>query len=158
MSEILERPLPPTGHGAAPTARAYRLETSAGHLLRRAHQRYQSLFAERAAGFGLTGPQFAALLRLAEAGRATQNQLGRMAAMDSATVQGVIRRLAARGLVRVGHDPMDRRARVLSVTTEGHALLAEAKAAGTRANDTLLAPLSPGERAHLLSLLQRLSA
>ncbi len=154
MSEILERLAPLL----APSERAYRLETSAGHLLRRAHQRHQALYAETAAGLGLTGPQFAALLRLAEAGRATQNQLGRMAAMDSATVQGVVRRLALRGLVRVGLDPMDRRARVLSVTPEGHALLAEAKAAGKRANDTLLAPLDPGERAHLLSLLQRLSA
>lgn len=152
MSEILERLLPSLAE------RPYRLETSAGHLLRRAQQRHQSLFAETAAGLGLTGPQFAALLRLAEAGRATQNQLGRMAAMDSATVQGVVRRLALRGLVRVALDPMDRRARVLSVTAEGHALLAEGKAAGKRANDALLAPLDPGERAHLLSLLQRLSA
>ena len=57
---------------------------------------------------GLTGPQFAALLRLSEAGRATQNQLGRLAAMDYATVQGVVRRLAARGLLRAAEDPLDR--------------------------------------------------
>jgi len=148
MSEILDRPA---------SKRPYRLETSAGHLLRRAHQRYQALFTEAAAGTGLTGPQFAALLRLAEAGRCTQNQLGRLAAMDSATAHGVARRLQERGLVRAAPDPMDRRARVLSVTAEGHLLLSQAKCAGKRANEALLAPLSPGERAHLLSLLQRLS-
>lgn len=154
MSEILDRA------DAAPAARpdtGYRLDASAGHLLRRAHQRYQAVFCECAVGLGLTGPQFAALLRLAEAGRVSQNRLGRLAAMDSATVQGVVRRLAARGLVRVAADPLDRRARILAVTPEGHALLAAAKEAGKRANEAILAPLSAGERAHLLSLLQRLS-
>ncbi|MCW8087903.1 MarR family winged helix-turn-helix transcriptional regulator [Sabulicella glaciei] len=153
MSEILDLIAP---SGALPE-RAYRLDASAGHLLRRAHQRYQAVFSECAAGHGLTGPQFAALLRLSEAGRATQNQLGRLAAMDSATVQGVVRRLAARGLLRAAKDPLDRRTRVLSVTPQGHDLLAEAKEAGRRANEALLGPLSAGERAHLLSLLQRLS-
>ncbi|MFL1462344.1 MarR family winged helix-turn-helix transcriptional regulator [Roseococcus sp. DSY-14] len=149
MSEILDRP--------AAAERPYRLETSAGHLMRRAHQRYQALFGEAAAGIGLTGPQFATLLRLAEAGRCTQNQLGRLAAMDSATAHGVARRLQERGLVRAAPDPMDRRTRVLSVTAEGHLLLAQAKHAGKRANEALLQPLSPEERALLLSLLGRLS-
>ncbi len=138
-------------------ARPYCLDSSAGHLLRRSHQRYQSLFGESASGLGLTGPQFAALLRLAEVGRATQNQLGRLAAMDSATVQGVVRRLTARGLVRIGTDPLDRRLRVLSITEAGLALLAAAQEAGRRANDTLMAPLTAAERAQLLALLARLS-
>lgn len=145
---------------AAPVARAappYCLDASAGHLLRRSHQRYQSLFGECAAGLGLTGPQFAALLRLAEVGRATQNQLGRLAAMDSATVQGVVRRLTARGLVRIGTDPLDRRMRVLAVTEAGLALLAAAQEAGRRANETLMAPLTAAERAQFLALLTRLS-
>lgn len=156
MSEILDQIVPP-GPAKIP-ARGYRLDASAGHLLRRAHQRYQSMFQECAAGLGLTGPQFATLLRLAELGRATQNHLGRAAAMDSATVQGVVRRLIERGLVCTGSDPMDRRMRVLSITAEGEALLHQAQEAGTRANDALLAPLSAAERAALLALLQRLSA
>lgn len=141
----------------AAAARPYHLDASAGHLLRRSHQRYQALFGECAAGLCLTGPQFAALLRLAEVGRATQNQLGRLAAMDSATVQGVVRRLTARGLVRTGNDPLDRRLLVLTVTEAGVALLAAAQEAGRRANETLMAPLTPAERGQLLALLSRLS-
>lgn len=136
---------------------SYRLDASAGHLLRRAHQRYQSMFQECAAGLGLTGPQFATLVRLSELGRATQNHLGRLAAMDSATVQGVVRRLIDRGLIRTAADPMDRRMRVLTITPEGEALLREAQAAGQRANEALMAALTPDERATLLALLQRLS-
>lgn len=135
----------------------YRLDASVGHLLRRAHQRYQSLFLECAAGLGLTGPQFATLVRLSESGRATQNHLGRLAAMDSATVQGVVRRLIDRGLIRTAADPMDRRMRVLTITPEGEGLLDEAQAAGERANEALMAGLSPAERATLTALLQRLS-
>jgi len=136
---------------------AYRLDGSVGHLLRRAHQRYQSMFQEAAAGLGLTGPQFAALVRLSEIGRATQNHLGRLAAMDSATVQGVVRRLIDRGLIRTAADPMDRRMRVLTITPEGAALLPDAQAAGERANEALMASLTPRERASLVALLRRLS-
>lgn len=139
------------------SAAAYRLDASAGHLLRRAHQRYQATFLDAAGGLGLTGPQFAALLRLEEMGQATQNHLGRLAAMDSATVQGVVRRLCARDLVRSAGNPLDRRTRVLTLTEAGHALLREAQEAGRRANEALLDPLSAAERAQLLALLQRLT-
>jgi DNA-binding MarR family transcriptional regulator len=143
---------------APPAAESrYRLDASAGHMLRRAHQRYQAMFQGCADGLGLTGPQFAALLRLAEQGRATQNHLGRLAAMDSATVQGVVRRLVARGLVKASADPLDRRSRILSITPRGEALLREAQEAGRRAHEAVLAPLSPAERAQLLALLQRIA-
>jgi DNA-binding MarR family transcriptional regulator len=139
-------------------SRPYRLDASTGHLLRRAHQRYQALFQEHAAGLGLTGPQFAALVKLSELGRATQNHLGRLVAMDPATAQGVVRRLIARGFVRSAQDPMDRRTLVLTLTEEGHAVLEEARLAGARAHETLLDPLSEGERQLLMALLARLSA
>lgn len=155
MSEILDI-IEPVARLRAPKAK-YRLDASAGHLLRLAHQRYQSMFQDSAVGLGLTGPQFATLLRLSELGRATQNHLGRLAGMDSATVQGVVRRLIERGLMCTGHDPMDRRMRVLTITPGGEALLRDAQQAGMRANDALMAPLSTQERAQLLSLLQRLS-
>lgn len=155
MSEILDQnpALDPAGGSSS----LYRLDASAGHLLRRAHQRYQSMFQESAAGLALTGPQFATLLRLSELGRATQNHLGRAAAMDSATVQGVVRRLIDRGLVCTSSDPLDRRMRVLTITAAGEALLNQAQEAGTRANDALLSPLTVAERANFLALLQRLS-
>ena len=155
MSQILDRMLP-VAQLRSPGA-AYRLDASAGHLLRLAHQRYQSMFQEHAAGLGLTGPQFATLLRLSEMGRATQNNLGRLAGMDSATIQGVVRRLIERGLMRTACDPLDRRLRVLTITLEGEALLREGQDAGKRANDALMAPLSEQERAGLVSLLRRLS-
>ena len=155
MSEILDQK---RSVAPARAARAgYHLDGSAGHLIRLAHQRYQAMFQEYAAGLGLTGPQFATLLRLSEVGRATQNYLGRLAGMDSATVQGVVRRLIARGLIRTASDPMDRRMRVLTITAEGEALLDEGQGAGERANAVLMTRLSEAERDQLVALLRRLA-
>lgn len=152
-----EQESPPVPLAATPLTGAYSLDASAGHMLRRAHQRYQSVFLDYASGLGLTGPQFAALLRLAEMGRVTQNHLGRLAAMDSATVQGVVRRLVARGLVQAMTDPQDRRIRILTITETGGDLLRAAQKAGRRANEAVLSPLSPAERRQLLALLRRIA-
>ncbi len=135
----------------------YRLDVSTGHMLRRALQRHQALFQESAAGIGLTPPQFAALTKLAELGRVTQNRLGRLVAMDPATAQGVMKRLALRGLLRTEKDPMDRRTVVLAITPDGEALVARARLAGQRANHALMADLTAAEQAMLLSLLRRIT-
>lgn len=161
MSEILESLSPAERPARVTRATAprpdYCLDASAGHLLRLAHQRYQAIFQEHATGLGLTGPQFATLLRLSQLGRATQNHLGRLAGMDSATIQGVVRRLIARGFMRTASDPLDRRMRVLTMTPEGEAVVREGQQAGTQANDALMCGLSERERAQLVSLLRRLS-
>jgi len=161
MSEILE-PISPSERPARPSRASgarpdYCLDASAGHLLRLAHQRYQAIFQERATGLGLTGPQFATLLRLSQLGRATQNHLGRLAGMDSATIQGVVRRLIVRGFMCTASDPLDRRMRVLTMTPEGEAVVREGQRAGMQANDMLMATLSERERVQLISLLRRLS-
>jgi hypothetical protein len=83
----------------------YRVEEQVGFLLRRAHQRHAVLFQEGIREIDLTPTQFTALIKTVELGRVTQNQLGRLAAMDPATIQGVVRRLIARGLVRRRPDP-----------------------------------------------------
>ncbi|WP_353210400.1 MarR family transcriptional regulator [Rhodovarius sp.] len=135
----------------------YRLDSSTGHLLRRALQRHQALFQESAAATGLTPPQFAALTKLAELRRVTQNRLGRLVAMDPATAQGVMKRLALRGLLRTEKDPMDRRTVVLSITQEGECLVQQARQAGQRANQALMQDLDAGEQAMLLALLRRIT-
>lgn len=147
--------MPPAADSSA-GAPQYRLDASTGHLLRRAVQRHQALFQDQAAGIGLTAPQFAALTKLAELRRATQNRLGRLVAMDPATAQGVMKRLALRGLVRPEKDPLDRRTVVLAITPLGDALIERARAAGMRANEDLVSGLTGAEQAQLLALLRRI--
>jgi len=135
---------------------SFALEGHVGFLLRKAHQRHVAIFVEATASHGLTPTQFAALQKLAEVGSATQNLLGRLVAMDPATIQGVVRRLTERGLIARTHDPMDKRTAVLKPTEEGLALARASVACAQRAHDAALSALSPEERAVFLSLLRKM--
>ena len=139
-----------------PSLASYCLEDHVGFLLRKAHQRHASLFLEAACDHALTPTQFAALCKVVELGRVTQNHLGRQVAMDPATIQGVIRRLTMRGLVVRTHDPMDRRTAVLAPTEAAVDLLATAAACAQRAHAAALSPLSGDEQAVFLSLLRKM--
>ena len=140
---------PPTHEGS------FLLENHAGFLLRKAHQRHAALFLDLAAEHGLTPTQFAALFKTVELGKVTQNLLGRLVAMDPATIQGVVRRLTARGLIARTHDPMDRRTAVLGATPAGLALMASAVATARGSHAAALAPLTAEERATFLNLLHK---
>ena len=137
--------------------RRYVLGDQVGHLLRRAHQRATQIFLEGFETAELTPTQWAALARLAEEGAASQNHLGRMTAMDPATVQGVIRRLEARGLVDREPDPDDRRRTRLKLSAEGAALVARHAATGAKVSAATLAPLTDAEAATFLELLRKLA-
>ena len=134
----------------------YDLDAQAGFLLRRAHQRHTALFADGMAA-DLTPMQFSALVRTVEMGRVTQNHLGRLVATDPATIQGVARRLVARGLVTRLPDPADRRTAVLAPTPAGIALAAQVIPAARAITDATLAPLRPDERRQFLQLLRKVA-
>jgi DNA-binding MarR family transcriptional regulator len=108
----------------------------------------------------LTATQFSALVTLAAGPPASpplsQNRLGRLTAMDAATVKGVIDRLVGRGLVMAEPDARDARLRRLSLTAAGRALLDKALPAAEAISAATLAPLDPAESAQLLTLLARL--
>ena len=134
----------------------YRLDEQVGYVLRRAHQRHTALFGAHMIG-GLTPTQFAALARLAETGPCSQNLLGRLTAMDVATIKGVVDRLRDRGLVHTAPDPEDRRRSVVALTEEGAAFTAEAQAVGREITRKTLAPLTERERGALLRLLGKIA-
>ncbi len=134
----------------------YRLEDQVGHVLRRAHQRHTAIFQDGMDELQLTPTQFAALAKISDVGDVSQNQLGRLTAMDPATIQGVIQRLEARKLIGRQPDPKDRRCTLLNLTVEGRALLADAVARARRITEATLAPLPPAERQTFLALLRKL--
>ena len=105
------------------TGRPYVLQEQIGHLLRRAHQRATQIFLETFEEAGLTPTQWAALAMLAQEGSASQNALGRVTAMDPATIQGVIRRLEERGLITREPDPDDKRRTSLRLSPDGEAVV-----------------------------------
>ncbi|MBM3568595.1 MAG: MarR family transcriptional regulator, partial [Alphaproteobacteria bacterium] len=100
----------------------YRLEDQIGFLLRKAHQRATGIFQTLIGDGAITPTQYAALVKLSEAGPLSQNHLGRLTAMDPATIQGVIRRLVQRRLIQRRPDPGDKRRARLALSRAGAAL------------------------------------
>src|SRR6202051_2061499 len=103
---------------AQPLRPAYVRDEQIGFILRQVWQRHAAIFA-REIGVNLTSPQWAVLSKLAETGPCSQNQLGRLTAMDVATIKGVIDRLTARGLTETSADPQDGRRLLVSLTRAG---------------------------------------
>lgn len=143
-------------HPQARADLAYVLDEHVGHILRRAQQRHTMIFSERMPG-DITPTQFAALARLDQWGPCSQNHLGRLAAIDVATIKGVIDRLRERGLVTTRQDLADRRRSVLELTEEGRSFLATAYVAAHKVTEQTLETLSAREREQFLKLLSRIS-
>ena len=134
---------------------SYILDEQIGFILRQVWQRHTMIFA-RDIGTNLTPTQWAALSKLAETGPCSQNQLGRLTAMDVATIKGVIDRLTARGLTETGPDPQDARRLLVSLTRAGQQLADKTAPHALAISKETLAPLEAKERETLLSLLNRL--
>ena len=142
--------------GAA--AGPYVLEQQVGFLLRCAHQRASEMFKAVMGRFGVTPRQFAALAKLDDLGSVSQNQLGRLTAMDPATISGVIDRLTARGLVQQSSDPRDGRLLALALTAEGEQAISAMKAVAAEVSLRTLEPLSETEVSAFLKALCKIGA
>lgn len=133
----------------------YLLEAQVGFLLRQASQRHAAIFGAVMPD-GLTPTQWAALAKLFEVGPCSQNHLGRLTAMDGATIKGVVDRLTRRGLTVTDADPGDGRRLLVVLTAAGRAAVEAALPAAGRITQETLAPLGEEERAVLLGLLGKL--
>jgi DNA-binding MarR family transcriptional regulator len=133
----------------------YRLEEQVGFLLRRATQRHVAIFAEHM-GEEVTPTRWAVLAKLYEAGPTSQNRLGRLTAMDAATIKGVVDRLIERGFIETRPDPADARRRVIALSEAGRRLVERSIEQARAITRETLDPLTPAERAELIGLLRKL--
>ncbi|HEV2157557.1 MarR family transcriptional regulator [Bradyrhizobium sp.] len=138
-----------------PAKPPYVLDDQVGFILRQVWQRHSSIFS-RDIGTNLTPTQWAALSKLAETGACSQNQLGRLTAMDVATIKGVIDRLTARGLTETSQDPEDGRRLLVSLTRAGQQLAEKLAPNALAITRETLAPLDAKERETLMALLNKL--
>ncbi len=133
----------------------YRLDEQIGFILRQAYQRNSVLFTEQFAD-ELTPTQWAAIAKLGEVGGCSQNHLGRLIAMDAATVKGVVDRLMKRGLVESAPNATDRRRLLLTLSAAGRKAFEKGAARAQQVSLSTLKPLKSTEQAALLRLLKRL--
>jgi DNA-binding MarR family transcriptional regulator len=135
---------------------SYRLEAQIGFVLRRAHQKATSIFNAVMADFGVTPTQFAALAKLDDVGRVSQNELGRLTAMDPATIWGVVNRLIRQGYVAQSPDPDDARLVMVELTDAGRKTTLGMKAVAAEVSRETLRPFTDEEARQLLGFLGRL--
>src|SRR5580700_3818407 len=140
-----------------PRAKAdYVLDDQIGFVLRQAQQRHTTIFATEMIE-GLTPTQWAALAKLRECGPCSQNHLGRLTAMDAATIKGVIDRLTGRGFTAIRPDPNDGRRILVALTPTGLDLYNRAAPIAALITEKTLEPLGENERSTLVALLRRLA-
>lgn len=135
------------------------IHTMPGHLIRRLNQISTALFIERmaAAGITLTPVQFAALSAIRDHPGIDQATVAGLIAYDRATLGKVIDRLDDRGMVLRRASIADRRAKVLTLTAAGAALLNEALPHVRDLQPEILSGLSARERDQFMDLLNRVT-
>jgi DNA-binding MarR family transcriptional regulator len=96
-----------TSAQAGEAAREYVFSQQVGHLLRRAYQRHVAVFQQEIPDSRLTGAQFCVMCALRDHGAISMSEIGRVTAIDQATVRGIVERLKARELVTTSADDVD---------------------------------------------------
>jgi MarR family transcriptional regulator, lower aerobic nicotinate degradation pathway regulator len=152
-SSSMARPALKSNPAASKTG--YILDEQPGFILRQVHQRHTVIFANRI-GHDLTPTQWAAMAKLFETGPCTQNLLGRLTAMDAATIKGVVDRLVRRELATTAADPSNRRRLLVDLTPAGRELAAALGDRAMQITEETMAPLTAAERETFLQLLKKM--
>lgn len=134
----------------------------AGHCLCLKAQRAARALARRFDAafrpFGLTNGQFSLMMALNRAEPPTIGQLAPFLAMDRTSLTAMLKPLERRGLVAVGTDGRDKRARRVAITPEGAALLAAALPVWRAAHEEVDREIGLAAAARLRSDLGALAA
>lgn len=101
-------------------------------------------FDEALRPVGLTNGQFSLLMSLNRPEPAGLGGVANLLAMDRTTLTAALKPLERRGLLTIAPDPKDGRARVLSLTPDGRAALAQALPIWTREHGKLDEELEGG--------------
>ncbi|WP_280306250.1 MarR family winged helix-turn-helix transcriptional regulator [Nocardia neocaledoniensis] len=133
-------------------------ETLPSWLLTQTAHHAHRLVSDGFAAVGGRGYHYRVLATLAEFGPASQAGVGRRSGIHVSDLVATINELAERDLVERAPDPTDRRRNVISLTTAGRRQLRRLEQRLAAAQDELLAPLAPADRARLTSLLSTLLA
>lgn len=134
------------------------LETTVGFVLRLAQVAVFKDLLAALKPFDLRVTDLSVMLVIEATPGLQQRVIGEVLNIQRPNLVIIIDQLEARGLVRRGPVPGDRRAYALSLTPEGLALLQKAKAAHTQHDRKVLAALGDMDKEHMLAALGRIAA
>ena len=130
--------------------------SSALHLLHRAGQCADEIFAHNVAGSDLTPRQYAVMKAVAVTEEPSQTVLVDKTGIDRSTLADIVRRLVAKGLMKRKRTRRDARMYAVRLTEKGQAALKSAEPAARSTDERLLAALSEAERDKFLDQLNRI--
>ena len=125
--------------------------------LQRAARALARLFDEALRPLGLTNQQFSLLMSLNRPEPPSIAPVAKLLGMDRTTLTAALKPLERRGLVSVSPGDKDRRSRLLAITPEGIALLAEAVPIWRSTHDAVDEHLGDAEPERLRQTLRALS-
>ena len=126
------------------------------HLLHRASQNAESVFAAEFKDMALTPRQFAVLMAVAETEGLSQTDIVAFTGIDRATASDVVRRLRKKGLLTRHRAKDDTRAYEVNLTDEGRRVLRIVQPLAERIDDRILGVLSGGARKQFIDCLRSL--
>lgn len=126
------------------------------HLLTRAARRGARAFKAAIDDLGLTAVQGKVLNLLWVKGGIQATELGEQVELDSATITGVLDRLASLGLIERRQDETDRRVKWIFLTDTGKALGEKINERIAPANEAFLDGMTEDDVSALKKLLKRL--
>ena len=127
-----------------------------GFHIRLAHVAVYRHFMETFSDLDLTHKQVSVLWLVSDNPGVAQTDLAQRLHMDRATTMGIINRLQARGFLRRGPSPQDRRRKTLYLTEKGDQVLAHAREAIWEHERWLKSRFTKKEVQTLMSLLDRI--
>ena len=129
---------------------------SAIHLLHRAGQCADELFASNIGGTDLTPRQFAVLKALSVSDDPSQSLLVEKTGIDRSTMADIIRRLVGKSLVQRRRTRRDARMYAVRLTEKGKTALEAAEPAVRQTDDRILSAVPAAQREQFLRSLARI--
>lgn len=134
----------------------FALARSPGHLLHRAQQRAEEVFAALLGDDHVTLRQFAVLAAVAEKAGRTQTDLVRVTGIDRSTLADMMARMEKKGLIAREKSADDKRAKSVRLTGKGRTRFAEAAPHAAAADAAVLEALPKNKRRAFLGTLEGL--
>jgi MarR family transcriptional regulator, lower aerobic nicotinate degradation pathway regulator len=136
-----------------PMAKGFNLDNSPAHLLRRATQYANDIYANEVGEDALTARQFAVLLTVEANEGLSQTDLVNLTGIDRSTLADMIGRMLKKDLLRRRRTDDDARANSVTITGSGKRALSTVLSRVKKAEDKVLAPLPSGKRSDFLKML-----
>lgn len=137
-------------------SRTYTASDSTIHLLHRAGQCAEDLFAKSIGDVALTARQFIVLSLVADHEDPSQTFICDKSGIDRSTLADIVRRLVARGLLTRRRTRQDARMYAIRLTEAGQQALDRAVPVAREVDNTLLRLLTPAQREDFEACLHRL--